>query len=279
MRITFALPLLLALAMPAFAQSTSIELSDAVPGAAGVTYFDLARTIAPDLEEANGHYQGVLAMPVRNLAFAEDPLISALPLSFYSASAVTFTSNGTQLVAMLLDADAEATGALGSSVLAIFDPVHPEVAIDVADVASDQHTSFDEQPLLPLGAGDDGLIISSTHSNSSQGYRLTSVLALPGGKLAEVATVFTLSENYCGLHREQVPALAPASADGAARWAPFTVTVTETTSLDAVECELPDVTAGTRSVTATFSWNEAAKAYEPDSTALDDLLAETEARF
>jgi hypothetical protein len=279
MRAIFALPLLLALAMPAHAQDTSIELTDAVPGAAGLTYFDLARTIAPDLHQADGRYQGVLAMPVRNLVFAEDPPVAALPLSFYSASAVTFTSGGTDLVGLLLDADAEGTGALGSAVLAIFDPAHPEAAIDVADVASDQHTSFDEQPLLPLGTADDGLLISSTHFNSSEGYRATSVLALTEGGLAEVASVFTLTENYCGLRRDQIPTLLPVTADNTARWAPFTVTITETTSLTPSDCEHPDVVARTRSIETTFSWNEASGTYEPDTNALEELYAETEARF
>jgi hypothetical protein len=279
MRTILSLPLLLALAMPAHAQDTSIELTDAVPGAAGLTYFDLARTIAPDLHQADGHYEGVLSLPVRNLAFAEDPPIAALPLSFYSASAVAFTSDGTELVALLLDADAEAAGALGSSVLAVFDPAHPEAAIDIADIASDQHTGLGEPALLPLGAGDDGILISNSHANSSQGYRTITVLALPQGKLTEMASVFTLNENYCGMRREQTAALAPVTTDEAARWAPFTITVTETTSLSTSECDLTDVVPGTRAVAATFSWNAAAGAYEPDSSALDDLYAETEARF
>ncbi|QQR34908.1 hypothetical protein JI749_11005 [Devosia oryziradicis] len=279
MRITIALPLLLALAMPAFAQSTSIDLTDNVPGATGVTYLDLARAIAPDLEASDGLYGGTLAMAVRNLVFAEDPPVSHLPLSFYSASAVAFTSGGAELVALLLDADAETTGALGASVLAIFDPAHPEAPVDIADVASDQHTSFDEAALLPLGTGDDALVVSSSHFNSSQGYRNTSVLAMLDGKLVELASIFTLNESYCGLEREQIPALAPVPAAGTDRWAPFTVTVTETTSLETAECDLPGVTAGTRAASATFSWNAATGGYEPDSTALEDLMAETEARF
>lgn len=279
MRISLALPLLLALATPVFAQATRIELTDAVPGAIGVTYLDLVRAIAPDLREADGHYEGAVTLPVRNLAFAEDPPVAALPLSFYNASAVTFTSGGTELVALLLDADAEAVGAPGSTVLAVFDPAHPQAAIDVADVASDQHTGFDEPVVLPLGEEDDGLVISSTHSNSSQAYRSTSVLALPAGRLQEMASVFTLSDNYCGMQREQEPILAPANATGTARWAPFTITVTETTTLTDADCAPPDAVPGTRWAAAGFNWNEAAGAYEPDSSALDDLLAETEARF
>jgi hypothetical protein len=279
MRISLALPLLFALAVPALAQGTSIELTDTVAGATGITYFDLAQAIAPDLHETDGRYQGVVTLPVRNLAYPEDPPAAALPLSFYSASAVTFTSGGAELVALLLDADADAVGAVGSAVLAIFDPAHPETPIDVADVASDQHTGFGEPIVLPLGPGDDGIIISSTHSNSSQGYRSTSVLALLAGRLEEMASVFTLSDSYCGVQREQRPILTPANADATARWAPFTITVKETTTVTDVDCALPDAVPGTRMAAASFTWNEVAGAYEPDSSALDDLLAETEARF
>lgn len=277
MRSLIVLSLLPLLAAPALAQSTTIELTDPVPGAAGLTYLDLVRIVAPDLHAADGHYEGVLAMPVRNLAYADDPPIAALPLSFFSASAVTFTSNGTELVALLLDADAP--DAPGAAVLAIFDPAHPQAAIDIADVAADQLTGFAEPAVLPLGAGDDGLVIDSSHFNSSQGYRSTSVLALSDGKLAEMVSVFTLNENYCGMQREQTPALTPVAAPDATRWAPFTISVTETTTLAAVECDLADVVPGSRSVAATFRWNQATGAYQPDSTALDELYAQTEARF
>ena len=280
MRTLLALPLLLALAVPALAQSTSIELTDVVPGFADVTYLDLARTIAPELQQVEGRYQGLVTMPVRNLAYVDESPITSLPLAFYSASTITLTSGGTELVALLLEADAEAAGATGSSVLAIFDPAHPEGPVDFADVATDRDTGFDAPALLELGAEDDGILVSSTHFNSSQGYRTTSVLALVDGKLAEMASVFTFNENYCGMRREQTQALAPVLSDGEGRWAPFTITVTETTNLAVHECEeVPDAKPGTRAVAATFRWNDATGGYEPDSQALADLYAETADRF
>ena len=279
MRTILALPLLLVLAAPALAQNTSIELDDAVPGFTDVTYFDLARAIAPDLQQVEGRYQGLVTMPVRNLAYADESPITGLPLAFYGASAIAFTSGGTELVALLLEADAEAVGALGSSVLAVFDPAHPERAIDLADIATDQHTGLDEPALLELGAEDDGLLVSSSHFNSSQGYRSTSVLALVDGKLTEMASVFTFSENYCGLRREQSGAFAPVTSDGEGRWAPFTITVTETTNLEGACANLTDATTGTRAVAATFRWDQASGSYKPDSTVLDDLEEQTALRF
>src|SRR5215216_6310617 len=108
MRTIFAVPMLLALAAPAVAQSASIELTDTVPGFADVTYFDFARAIAPDLQLVEGRYEGLVTTPVRHLEYVDEDPITGLPLAFYSASTVTFTSGGTELVALLLEADAEA---------------------------------------------------------------------------------------------------------------------------------------------------------------------------
>lgn len=94
-----------------------------------------------------------------------------------------------------------------------------------------------------------------------------------------MASVFTFNENGCGMRREQVHALAPTTAEPPTRWAPFTITVTETTTLEPEQCEHPDIVQGSRSVAATFNWNAASGTYEPDTSALEDLLAETEARF
>ena len=277
MRTLPALLLLPFLAAPAFAQGTSIELTDTVAGTT-VTYLDLARVVAPDLEQVSGMYAGTVALPVRSIPYPDDAPNTALTLALYSAEATLFTSNGVSLIALLLDADNP--DALGSSVVAVFDLAEPHKVIDLADVASDRFTSFDEPALLSLGDTDDGLLISSSHFNSSQGYRNTSVIALVDGKLTEVASVFTFNENYCGMRREQMRAFAPITTDAGQRWAPFTITVTETTDAGVNECGGTETAAsGTRAAAATFRWAANVGRYQPDSTALDELFAETQARF
>lgn len=275
MRTLSALLLLPFLAAPALAQGTSIALTDTIAGTT-VTYLDLARVVAPDLEQADGKYEGRIALPVRSIPYPDDAPITALPLSFYGAEATLFTSNGVTLIALLLESDNP--DSLGGGVIAVFDLAQPDRVIDLADIASDQFTSFDEPALLSLGDNDDGLLISSSHSNSSQGYRSTSVIALVDGKLAEMASVFTFNENYCGMRREQTRAIAPVLSDGDGRWEPFSITVTESTTSN--DCEGAEtVKPGTRAVAATFSWAAESGRYQPDSTALDDLFSETEARF
>ncbi|UJW86332.1 hypothetical protein [Devosia sp. SL43] len=280
MRTLTALLLLPLLAAPALAQSTSIELTDTVPGFAGLTYFDLARTIAPDLEQVDGHYEGVITTPVRNLAYADEAPIPALSVSFYRGNVVSFSSDGIEMLALMVSANAAETGTPGAAVLAIFDPAHPGSPIDIADVASDQFTGFDDPSTVSLGNEEDGLIVSSSHFNSSQGYRMSAVIALVDGKLTEMTEVFTLNENYCGIRREQLHSIAPLISDSDDRWHPFVVTVTEVTTVGVTDCDpMPVAMTGTRAVAATFSWSAESGRYEPDSTALDDLNAETEARF
>lgn len=264
------------LAGPALAQ-THVDLTDLVPDAPGLRYMDLAKVVAPDLAQVDGQYVGTVTLPVRSLPYPEDEPVIGLPLTFYSASAVNFTSDGIDLIGLLLEADNP--DSFGGEVLAVFDPAHPDTIIDLADVSSDQFTSFDEPTLLSLGARDDGLLVSSTHSNSSQGYRQTSVIAMLNGRLTEMASVFTFNENYCGMRREQTPALAPVTTDGDDRWAPFTITVTETT-IATSDCDSLDlVVPGTRAVAATFMWTGETGNYRADSNALDDLFEETEAHF
>jgi hypothetical protein len=276
MRIPAALLLLPLMAASAFAQSTSVELSAPVPNLDGLTYFDLARSVVPDLAQVDGRYEGSIPTPVRNLAYPDEPAAN-LGVSTYGGSALSFFTDDGPRIALMLDAQNPEGGAW-SSVLAIFDPAAPGRPIDVADVATDQMTSFAETALLRLGPNDEGLVVDNTHFNSNQGYRDTAVIAMVNGALVQVASVFTFNENYCGMRREQLPHLSPVTTDGDEHWSHFSITVTETTI--ATQCDGGEkATPGTRAVAATFSWAADSGRYEPDSTALDDLYTQTEARF
>lgn len=275
MRLLSALLLLPLMAVPALAQSTSVTLTDVVPGFANLTYLDLARTLVPDLTQVDGQYQGAVSMPLRNLAYPGER-VAGFTVASYEGSALSFVSGGSARIALLLDA--ESPEGNWSSVLAIFDPAAPTAPIDVADVAIDQMTSFGEQATIRLGPDEEGLVIENSHFNSNQGYRDTAVIAMVDGALVQVASVFSFNENYCGMRREQLPHIAPVTTDGSEQWLPFSITVTETTI--ATECDGGETaTPGTRAVAATYAWSADSGRYERDSTALDDLLTETEARF
>lgn len=77
------------------------------------------------------------------------------------------------------------------AVLAVFRDGDVE-PIDVAEVKVDRETGFGGT--FPLGA-DQGFTVVNTHHNSSQGYLITDVLHLRGGRLRRVTSLFTLSAN------------------------------------------------------------------------------------
>lgn len=276
MRLLSILLLMLVSALPAFAQATTVKPDQSIPQHQALTYADLIRLAAPDFAATGSEYHGTLALPLRNIAYPEDPDRLDVAIRLSSLEAVLSTSDNRDSMALLVDTEIE-EGAF-SSVLIVVDITEDPRLVDLADVASDQSTSFNEQALLDLSDGDQALLISSSHFNSSQGYRSTSVVAVMGDRLTSLASAFTLRENYCGVDRQQMAAFA-ALESSADYWQPFTITVTEATLHSAEDCGGLAAEPATRSVAATFSWNAAAGRYEPDSNALADLYHETEQRF
>jgi len=81
----------------------------------------------------------------------------------------------------------------GLAVVAVFakDSIEPT---DVAEVKQDRDTSL--AGLVNLG-DEDAFMVSSTHSNSAQGYALTDLFHLRDGRLRRIAAgIFTLSDNF-----------------------------------------------------------------------------------
>lgn len=237
----------------------------------------LVRLIAPDLVEINGYFRGTSTQPVRNLSFPDDPAAADFPLAFTQPEAAAFRSEGSTLLALLVQGDITRLQSVGGALLAVFDGKQ-KALLDVADAAADQHTSYFEPKTLSLSADTDGLLVSSSHFNSNQGYESIAVVALVEGQLKEVASFFAFTERHCGLERSQTAAFEPLDGDGP--WSPFVVRITETTTIDETDCsDPPEATAGAREIEVTMHWNPAEERYEPDSDALDRLYAETEARF
>lgn len=276
MRLLFAVVATLGLCANASGQQL-VAPGDASPYAGAATYAELVRLAVPDLAEVDGRFVGTLGAALPSLIYPDDPPIDGAQVSFASLTALPFTSEGKPHLALLLDSgDAffMATDILVA--LALSDP--PRL-VDMADITADEHTGFGEPALLALGSGEQGILVASSHFNSSQGYKSTTVAALIDGRLTGVADVFTLRENYCGMGREQIASFASIAALSE-RWQPFAVTVTEVTLPLDDDCgEADKVKFGTRSAAVTYIWGEQTGLYQPDSTALDDLYAETEARF
>lgn len=270
----FALPL----ATPALAgEVTFPQLADAVPGAGGATYLDLARQVLPDLALEGDNYRGRTVIDMRHLGGADMgvPPLESFPI--FDVPVTPIRAEGRNRLAILLDLGSEE--AEGFAALALFDPAGKPQLLDAAQVAFDRSTYFRDPAAIPLGSDDDLLLTMSTHFNSQQGYVTTVMSFVRDGRLQLVDTVFTFDERICGFERIQFPAFR-AGERGDRPYADIVVTVTEETKRTEEGCgaaELPD--AGVRAVEVTYRWDAAQMRFLPDSDALEVLASEARARF
>lgn len=277
-KLLLAACLALPLATPALAgEVTFPQLADAVPGAGGATYLDLARQVLPDLALEGETYEGRTVIDMRHIGAAD---FGTAPRDLFSVSAIDVLSvraEGRDLLAVLLDLGSDE--AEGFAALALFDPPEAKPLFDAAQVGLDRSTSFGTPARLPLGPDDDLLLTKSTHFNSQQGYVTTAMSFVRNGRLRLVDTVFTFDERACGFERTQLPAFR-AGGRGDRSHADIVVTVKEETKLTGEDCGGADLpAAGVRTVEVTYRWDEARMRFLPDSDALEVLAREAEARF
>jgi len=90
----------------------------------------------------------------------------------------------------------------GAAVLAVFLEGSGEPQ-DVAEVKADVFCSLGEPSTLALGP-DDGFLVTNSHSNSSQGYLITALYQVRGGRIRLIDSIFTLrSRGSCAYSFEQ----------------------------------------------------------------------------
>lgn len=279
-RFLLAACLALPLATPAPAgEVTFPQLADAVPGAGGATYLELARHVLPDLALEGETYEGRAVIDLRHLGGADMAGPPPEGFSVFDVPVTPVRAGGRDRLLMLLDLGQAGDLPEGFAALALLDPAGKPQLLDAAQVAFDRSTYFRDPAAVPLGPDDDLLLTMSTHFNSQQGYVTTAMTLVRDGRLQLVDTVFTFDERVCGFERIQLPAFR-AGERGDRPYADIVVTVTEETKRTEEDCgaaELPD--AGVRAVEVTYRWDAAQMRFLPDSDALEVLARETEDRF
>jgi hypothetical protein len=262
-----ALALLLAAAGGSLGEPVSRpEPADPLPWAAERTYADLVRLVLPGDGTADFRHIGGEDMA--------NPLPA--PVGPVRIAAVPLGPGGAQRLALLLDPGPVEDAAMAPAILALFDMAGEPRLVDAADVGFDRFTGFAEPARLPLG-GNDLLITSSVHWNSGQSYAATALILVRGDRLELVDTIFTLDERTCAYERTQRLAVR-SGAEG-----PFpdiAASVTELTAATGADCgdaAVPE--PGTRTIAATWRWDDDARRYIPDSDAFDALARENETRF
>jgi len=154
--------------------------------------------------------------------------------------------DGKRYVVLLVIVESEETFVPGggAAVLAAF-PEGSGEPQDVAEVKADVFCSLGEPATLALGP-DDGFLVTNSHSNSSQGYLITGLYQIRGGRIRLIDSVFTLrSRGSCAYSFEQQLTWTTEAVKGSA-YPKIVATVTMTPIVE--EGEEPDCPEGEKPV-------------------------------
>lgn len=150
----------------------------------------------------------------------------------------------------------------GATLLAAF-PEGSAEPQDVADVKEDVFCSFDEPATIALGP-DDGVLVSSSHHNSSQGYQQSALYHVKGGRLRKVDSIFTLrARGACGSSFEEELTWKAQPEKGT----PYptvvaSVTLTPTKAEPEEQCEGTENPIGPETFSAIYRFDDATGRYE-----------------
>ena len=268
---------LLALLVAAPAGETEYHaISDPLPGLAGKTYGDLLRQVIPDLKLGEQSATGTQTAPLRHVAGAGWGGEALDPVEVTGVSSLELRAADKPYRLLLADLGTSQDRMESTTALALFDAEGS--LLDAVDVGFDRWTGFAEPTTLPIGGTNEAAIIVSEHANSNQTYTTHAVIYIENGKLRLADTVFTFNEANCSYERRQTPHFQPLAAG--AENAGFVVAVTDRQQPPEEPCaDQPAAEAFEREVRVTYRWDEAAKAFVPDSDALSRMEAESEQRF
>jgi hypothetical protein len=256
-----------------------IERTDPVRPGGTTTYLDLARHFVPDLAEVDGSERGTRHIAIRHLGGRdfEDPEADDFGISYPSSQIVR--ADGRTYRAVLFDFNQTGGAAQGFAVLALYDDTDEPVLRDAIEIGFDKITGFQDRPLLPIGKGEDAILTYSTHFNAGQSYLTLAMIKVTNGHFIRIDTLFLFNDMTCAMDRRQAPTFSTAP-DGDNRPFAIKVVVTEATTLTGETCdedETPE--ASTRTIQATWRWDEKARQHRVDSPAFETLAEENQQRF
>lgn len=263
----------LAQAQPSF----SPDASDALMPGNNRTYLDLLQLVMPGISVSGGAYsEARQPTGIRHIGGWVDGDIGLAPAGLLKLQAVPLRSGGRQRMALLIDFGTTEFS-VGYAILGLFDIEGEPTLLDAADVARDRWTSFMDPVRLSVGAGDDLLVIQSTHHNSSQAYTAVSMILVRNSRFELVDTISLLSQRVNGFEHTQHLTVKQGAGEP---FAEIVAKVTERTT-PAIESSYEEAPPGpsARTIKVTYRWNSAAQRYVSDSDALAILERENEKRF
>jgi len=251
------------------------QLTEPLREGGKATYADLVRLIVPGVVVNGERYRGGQAIDVRGIYRDMD---GAKPESteHLRVAAVPVRSSGRDRTVLLLDFG-RGLFDVGFAILALFDAAGKPRLLDAANVATGTSTFFLDPARLSVEAGNDVLMIQSSHFNSSQHYVNTVLVLARDDRLELVDAISTYNERSCAYELTQQLGIQQRSGKP---FADIAATVTERTIPSGERCgDAAEPEARTRAISVIYRWDVAAQRYLPDSDAFDVLARENEKRF
>lgn len=258
---------------------------EAVGAGTKTTYFDLLKKIFPDVAQntAPGAVNDTVAhktIPLNHLLGEYRGKVYEGEMKIESVERLAAQAQGRNQMLLLVHVSGSDEFNWGTlSVLALFQLEPTLQLLDAGDVQADQSTSFwEETPHLRISPQGTGVIVASSHHNSSQSYLLLSLVAAEGNQLRTVYDFPTiLQENACGRTFSQTPSINVLRATTGAHFN-ILVKVKLVKEPDDASCEKR--TRGyTRYYQGLLVWNSAKRKYETQGRGLDQLAAFNEKNF
>jgi len=254
------------------------DLSSPVLEGSKTTYFDLFRTLFPDLEVDPAQPGVAVAhttVPIKHIGEPGDKTVLEGDFEIKDLKVRQVISQGRGLLLLCIDLSAEnaneATPYEGeASVLAVFSLGSTIKLLDAMDIKTDRFTDFwGEHPMFRLNPQNDAFVVYSTHWNAGESYNDITVLFVDRGRLTIIASLFTFDTHGCGVNIIQTPFFR-ALHDTRRKYPNILVRVKVKKVEDSEECDRR--TRGyTRYYRAIYHWNSTKARYESGSRQLEGL--------
>lgn len=272
----------LCFSFPLQSQAADVEFNnpDKAVNAYGITtYLDLAKRFVPDIKSVENGYVGKTRTKIRHIGGAEFESKDADSYGLFDIASTIMNADGKKRRLVLFDFAQAADAAQGLAVLALYDAGIRNDFLDAVDVGFDESTYFFDQATLSVADGSDVILTMSSHFNSNQSYNSYSMLLVRNDRIEHIDTIPLVSDRTCAAEHNQEIRFASNPAK-ARPYAPITVFVTDMITPTGEDCgsEVPPQEARGE-IRVTYSWDEATKAYRPDSDALKKLAVENGNRF
>jgi hypothetical protein len=276
------LPTLVAAALAAVCvlgpPARAADVTAAVPGHPGVTWFDLAKLVITDLEQTPDGAVGSKFVHFEHVEGSDSDFGPPDQVMLTSVDTAAMPGDPTRFVIMLDLGSVE--GYVADSNLLVLVAIDPRPRlIDVTEVGSDRFVAMSLDPKAMLAPGAPLIQIESEHDNSNQTYLSTALVFVKDGKFRWIDNINTLSDHLCAFQRmDEVSASAVPSKR---RYRSIAVTVKETVTHTGEECgdEEKPPKAGVRYWRSTYEWDAKTGDFLPNNDAMKRLTDDIAKRY